>query len=264
MVANTATALAHFSWYEEGELDKCSAPSSSYSVSHSQGSRLNSSHEFGSRLSGRDAKPLQAWTHVVMRTDNSNSSSLSTCQTNGHEKPKILFDCESDSGAEEEEEEEQADAPEGDSAGVLELPSVGSRRHAEGTCTPCVFEHAKVTMAGLGCRNGKDCDFCHLSHTRKSKTRPCKGKRDRYKKLLTRIESMINANPDTVMDVVASLPPSVERQQELKERLIAKFQKHADEVKEQRSPQHEHTNSGGQGQQEPTATPKPRRGGLSL
>jgi hypothetical protein len=35
-----------------------------------------------------------------------------------------------------------------------ELPSLGSIAHQRGTCKPCAF--------GANCRNGADCEFCHL------------------------------------------------------------------------------------------------------
>jgi hypothetical protein len=37
---------------------------------------------------------------------------------------------------------------------LQELPSLGSVGHYRGTCKPCAF--------GDKCRNGADCEFCHL------------------------------------------------------------------------------------------------------
>jgi len=65
-----------------------------------------------------------------------------------------------------------------------QISSVGAIPHETGTCKPCLFVHTRI-----GCQNGVECDFCHLSHRRKSKPRPCKGKRDRYRKLILRAES---------------------------------------------------------------------------
>jgi hypothetical protein len=62
-------------------------------------------------------------------------------------------------------------------------PSVGSIRHELGACKPCLFVRTHV-----GCQNGMNCTFCHYLHKSKSKPRPCKGKRDRYRKLLIRME----------------------------------------------------------------------------
>jgi len=61
-----------------------------------------------------------------------------------------------------------------------ELPSLGSVSHGDaGGCKPCLFAFSKC-----GCANGVSCEFCHFRHKRKDKPRPCKGKRDRYKKLI--------------------------------------------------------------------------------
>jgi len=60
---------------------------------------------------------------------------------------------------------------------------MGSARHNEDGCKPCLFVHTHV-----GCQNGASCEFCHFVHKRKNKARPCKGKRERYRKLLVRME----------------------------------------------------------------------------
>mmetsp|Transcript_24740 Transcript_24740/g.57475 ORF Transcript_24740/g.57475 Transcript_24740/m.57475 type:complete len:179 (-) Transcript_24740:50-586(-) len=57
--------------------------------------------------------------------------------------------------------------------------SIGSERHGEGTCRPCFFSASPV-----GCRNGTDCRFCHMSHRGMNRPRPCKERRARYKKLI--------------------------------------------------------------------------------
>merc|ERR1719265_117889 len=106
--------------------------------------------------------------------------------------------------------------------------SLGSAQHEAGLCQPCLFALTKV-----GCRNGSSCDFCHLGHKRKHKPRPCKGKRDRYRKLLARIESVIDANPNVeVADTLQNLPPSVEANLELKAKLTARVNKHYQLVRE--------------------------------
>jgi len=66
--------------------------------------------------------------------------------------------------------------------------SLGSIHHAADTCRPCVFQRSK-----LGCHSGVQCQFCHLPHKRKSKQRPCKGKRDRHKKLIERVQHMMGS-----------------------------------------------------------------------
>lgn len=73
---------------------------------------------------------------------------------------------------------------EGDGEGEIDLenlPSVGSAQHADLTCRPCLFVHTSV-----GCQKAEACLFCHFRHKRKNKTRPCKSKRERYRKLIER------------------------------------------------------------------------------
>lgn len=59
--------------------------------------------------------------------------------------------------------------------------SLGSVSHPE-SCKPCLFVHTHIK-----CHNGLLCTFCHFEHKRRSKPRPCKGKRERYRKLLGRL-----------------------------------------------------------------------------
>jgi len=48
---------------------------------------------------------------------------------------------------------------------ALELPSVGSAGHRQGTCKPCVF------VAKRGCKSGRACGFCHLCEPGEKKRR---------------------------------------------------------------------------------------------
>eukprot|EP00930_Biecheleria_cincta_P069436 TRINITY_DN57181_c0_g1_i1.p1 TRINITY_DN57181_c0_g1~~TRINITY_DN57181_c0_g1_i1.p1 ORF type:complete len:413 (-),score=69.49 TRINITY_DN57181_c0_g1_i1:183-1421(-) len=49
------------------------------------------------------------------------------------------------------------------------LPSVGSALHASGRCSRCCF------FLKDRCRNGVNCQFCHLPHERRSRGRGCRG-----------------------------------------------------------------------------------------
>jgi len=72
------------------------------------------------------------------------------------------------------------------------LLSLGSADHEINTCKPCLF----MNQEG-GCHNGSSCVFCHYTHNRKTKPRLCKGKRDRYNKLILRHQVMCGvAQPD--------------------------------------------------------------------
>lgn len=73
------------------------------------------------------------------------------------------------------------------------LPSVGSVLHEAGTCKPCLFMHTKI-----GCQNGETCEFCHFRHKRSGKARPCKGKRERYRKLVERATGGSNGEGSSV------------------------------------------------------------------
>ena len=64
--------------------------------------------------------------------------------------------------------------------------SAGSVNHEAATCKPCLFLRTSV-----GCSKGAECEFCHLHHAcrpRAGPNRPGKGKRDRYKKMVARME----------------------------------------------------------------------------
>lgn len=49
------------------------------------------------------------------------------------------------------------------------LPSIGSALHASGKCSRCCF------YLKNRCRNGVNCQFCHLPHERRSRGRGCRG-----------------------------------------------------------------------------------------
>lgn len=65
----------------------------------------------------------------------------------------------------------------------MEPPSTGSKDHGQGTCKPCLFVRTTI-----GCANGPACSFCHFTHKRHEGRRPCKNKRERYRKIVARQE----------------------------------------------------------------------------
>lgn len=97
--------------------------------------------------------------------------------------------------------------------------SIGSLAHSEGNCKPCLFVCTKV-----GCQNGMECEFCHFPHKRKNKPRPCKGKRDRYRKLVGRMEQLILSNPRVLEESPEDLPPSIKDNPVLRNKLMSKVQ----------------------------------------
>lgn len=78
--------------------------------------------------------------------------------------------------------------------------SKGSKLHGIGRCKPCHY----VTSRG-GCFNGVDCPFCHLSHPRKSRPRPCKTKREQCKRIVDMLEEVADKDPGHVQDAVSAL-----------------------------------------------------------
>lgn len=57
------------------------------------------------------------------------------------------------------------------------LTSVGSIKHAEGECAPCLFWHRKACVKGIRCT------YCHIAHEglQKKRIRPCKQTRKRLR-----------------------------------------------------------------------------------
>jgi hypothetical protein len=62
------------------------------------------------------------------------------------------------------------------------LTSVGSIRHADGSCKPCTFLYTR-----LGCEKSIRCEFCHMFHPSKDRRRLGKNKRGRYRQLISRV-----------------------------------------------------------------------------
>jgi hypothetical protein len=69
--------------------------------------------------------------------------------------------------------------------------SVGSMHHAARGCAPCLFKFSE-----FGCENGIMCEYCHFPHSTSAKPRnsSLKDKRDRYDKLVSRMERMVERN----------------------------------------------------------------------
>lgn len=78
--------------------------------------------------------------------------------------------------------------------------SVGSVGHPE-TCKPCLFVFIVV-----GCQNSVFCTFCHFRHKRNNRPRPCKGKRNRFRQLVQRMEDQGTASSAQRADEAAEGP----------------------------------------------------------
>lgn len=100
--------------------------------------------------------------------------------------------------------------------------TVGSLLHESGRCKPCLYRDASEV-----CADGLLCRFCHLSHKarqrRRTKLRPCKGKRDRYRKLVSRIADTIKADPFAWSAEAMEVPPSIAANTALKKKLTSRM-----------------------------------------
>lgn len=98
--------------------------------------------------------------------------------------------------------------------------SVGSQGHATRTCRPCTFARSTV-----GCKFGADCQFCHevADHPEAVRVRPCKGKRERFKRQMAAIEKAISEDPDLYYQGQLSLPALADRSDRSRSRIMAQL-----------------------------------------
>jgi len=101
-----------------------------------------------------------------------------------------------------------------------------------GTCTPCLF-----VGRGEGCRKGQQCEFCHVRHQRKRRDRPCKGRRDRFYRVLETIHAEIEQKAETLVkdpnwfdDYMEKLPGFVHNYPNMKSNIMQGFIAHAEKV----------------------------------
>lgn len=107
--------------------------------------------------------------------------------------------------------------------------SIGSIGHDCEACkVPCIY-----VMRKKPCVNGAQCNFCHLPHKQKrsrqrhkTRPRPCKGKRDRYRKHWETLKNQIEAAPDSFDVEAVELPPSIATYEKLKRKLVTRLQRH--------------------------------------
>lgn len=148
-----------------------------------------SSSDQGSSSSRRKIKNKRL---IPQRLDSSGQSRQSV----EFARPAVGDDEHGEKGLQEEMQQEQQQqqlqdqqdvSPEELDALLTQVPlnedgeptSIGSVGHP--ACKPCLFVHTDMK-----CERGVTCRFCHFEHRRRSRPRPCKGKRERYRKLLTK------------------------------------------------------------------------------
>lgn len=81
--------------------------------------------------------------------------------------------------------------------------SVGSALHNSGQCKPCLFFYSEV-----GCRKDEACLFCHSAHKGKSRPRPNKDKRVRYRKLITLQQAQSDFDGEVLSGIDGHMAPS--------------------------------------------------------
>jgi len=131
--------------------------------------------------------------------------------------------------------------------------SVGSIPHGSGTCRPCTF-----AASGTGCHVGVFCRFCHSQHpgVRRTKARPCKGKRDRYRNLLDKLSAQAEADPEKFSICEDKLPPSIRCDAKKKSKLIEAVAQSVEKTSRQHSASEKQTLLG-KGQESPQAARSP-------
>jgi len=115
-----------------------------------------------------------------------------------------------------------------------EVWSEGSALHEQGRCRPCAFVNTPT-----GCKAEARCRFCHLQHTSvKRRVRPCKGKRERLRRLVERFRCEVDAYVASgrpvigIMDYLLSLelPMMVEDNESLKKTVFAQLRAYVEET----------------------------------
>jgi hypothetical protein len=104
--------------------------------------------------------------------------------------------------------------------------SIGSVDHEFDTCSPCAF-----MVRSRGCKQGIYCGFCHFPHSedvdkRRNRPRPCKAQRMRFQKTLDRLKSKVEENPEKFNADKVHFPPSIEENEEKKEKVKAILKDH--------------------------------------
>lgn len=171
------------------------ADSSSFVDTKSSVSSVSSNSTPTARKLGKNAKiknlPLsrESLQQMHKQTDLSGDDTSATRPSSGRSSVERMDMNASPSGAQKPvlpEFRDELREPDGS----VNLPSIGSALHEQGKCQPCLFVSSQV-----GCQKAEDCSFCHFAHKRHSRTRPCKAKRERYRRLIAReLEEMSGRN----------------------------------------------------------------------
>jgi len=113
------------------------------------------------------------------------------------------------------------------------ITSIGSLLHARAKCIPCA-----TLQSGAPCPMGIQCTHCHLPHkTSKRKVKPCKAKRESYRRLVATISANIDEDPSSFNDeTVKDLPNFVRKNDTLTKKLVRRLEAHKSKVMAGSSP----------------------------
>mmetsp|Transcript_118003 Transcript_118003/g.369037 ORF Transcript_118003/g.369037 Transcript_118003/m.369037 type:complete len:372 (+) Transcript_118003:76-1191(+) len=108
--------------------------------------------------------------------------------------------------------------------------SLGSALHDRGKCKPCISGED-------GCAAGLRCQFCHLPHgsSKKKRNKPCKAKRESYRRLVNHITQAIEDDPEGFDPGSIEVLPSMMNNDVLKRKLMRRIETHMDSVRTQRA-----------------------------
>lgn len=111
--------------------------------------------------------------------------------------------------------------------------SIGSVFHGTGHCTEC------EAFSRGACAHGIHCPECHMSHDRgakrRHKIRPCKSKRERYRKIVTNLSKAVEEDPDGFDLGSLTLPPLISTNSRVREKLTARLKQQAERARADRA-----------------------------
>lgn len=221
--------------------------------------------------SPRPAAHQEPATHKVWGSIGDGISSSTPSSEGGRPQAKVKGDiqfCESGSSSKASSVEERSAGPASASSAVpaerkvlnsglkgeeLYSLSVGSFKHKSGNCIPCAaFERPS------GCAKGQNCEFCHVGHDKKGKApRPRKGQRIQQRERLGKLMHEIAKAPHDFDPDKVVLPAFVERNENLKGRVLSRMQDVAEAAKSLHTVNHASRPDDGQPQLSPDEVARP-------
>jgi len=128
------------------------------------------------------------------------------------------------------------------------VTSIGSLLHSQGSCRPC-----RYVISTRPCPDGLRCGFCHLLHDNLASNvasmmdsmampvdeeahvgkRPCKTRREKYRKLVAACESQIREDPFGWSIESVQIPPSINGNLDLKNKFLMRLMSIAEEAQQE-------------------------------